>query len=269
MAASRKPHSVAFETVPDLSHEPMLVPTAWQNSPPSRDPIMLVKYSILGAASGKLGGIVASHNSGGDYFRTLGQPVNPATPAQVTVRNILANLAATWTLLSDTFRDGWETYAANVPVPGRFGDPINLSGQQMYIRNNVAREQAGLVRVNKPPTIFTNDTLSPVVIAPVEVTDILNIEFNVADGWVNDDDAGLLVYGSRQQNPSVNFFKGGYQFAGVIEGDSALPPTSPNITIASLFELTAGNHWFGRVLSVRSDGRISVPQLLQQIVVGI
>ena len=49
---------------------------------------------LSSAASGKLGGIVASHNRGGQYFRHHSIPVQSRTPAQRLVRYALAAFSA-------------------------------------------------------------------------------------------------------------------------------------------------------------------------------
>ena len=223
---------------------------------------MLFKSAILTQASGSVGGITASRNRAGMYFRARAVPVNPNTAAQVALRVIFGNLATQWNVLTKPQRDAWTTYAINVPVTGKLGDPITLTGQQMYIRNNTARLQAGLPPVDDGPIDFSQDSLSSVSIGPVAATDLLTVIFEDTDGWVDEDDAGLLIYGSRQQGPAINFFKGPYRFAGVILGDNALPPTSPDVTINNAFALDVDNVVFCRAVSVRSDGRISPVQFI-------
>lgn len=230
---------------------------------------MLFKPLIAGALSGKIGAVVASHNRGGAYFRLLSIPTDPGTPQQIIIRTLLGNLAAAWGLLTALQREGWETYAANVPTTNRIGETVFLTGQQTYVKNNTAREQAGLTRINKPPTVFSLAALTPVTVAAVEITNILNISFTNTDEWATLDDGALLVYGSRQQSPTVNFFKGPYRFAGAILGNTAIPPVSPDVTIVNPFALDAGNRVFLRFVAIQADGRISAEQVLGQNVVGV
>ena len=49
---------------------------------------MLFKGTIGAAYSGKIGGVVASHNRGGQYFRQHVIPTDPATGLQSTMRAI-------------------------------------------------------------------------------------------------------------------------------------------------------------------------------------
>lgn len=221
---------------------------------------MLVKYLDKSAASGSMGGQTASHNRGGMYLRARTIPVNPGSGFQQAVRTIFGNLATAWQVITPAQRAAWATYAANVPVLNRLGDPIVLTGQQMYIRCNSARMQAGLARVDAGPIVFAMDSLSPVTITPTDTGEILITAFLNTDDWANEDTGALLVYGSRQMAPTINYHRGPYRFAGKIDGNSVTPPTTPASTIISPHELDAGNVVFARVLSVRADARISPVQ---------
>lgn len=223
---------------------------------------MKVRFSILADASGSLGGLVASHNRGGQYLRARVVPTNPSSGPQVEMRTIFGNLSTAWQTLTDAQREAWTTYATNVPTTDSMGDPLTLTGQQQYVSSNSARVQAGLARVDDGPTVFSLDSLSPVVIAAAETADQYTVTFDDTDLWVNEDGAGLLIYGSRELATTINFFKGPYRFQGIIAGDSVTPPTSPDTSITSLFALTEDNVIFNRALSVRADGRISPVQLL-------
>lgn len=223
---------------------------------------MKVRFSILSDASGSMGGITASRNRGGQYLRARVVPTNPGSGAQVEMRTIFGNLSSAWQTLTDDQREAWATYAINVPITDALGDPLTLTGQQQYVRCNSARLQAGLARVDDGPTIFALDSLSLVKVAPTAAADLYTTTFEETDDWVGEDAAGLLIYGSRELAPTINFFKGPYRFTGIIAGDATTPPTSPDVSITSLFALTEGNVIFNRCLSVRADGRISAVQFL-------
>ena len=66
----------------------------------------------------------------------------------------------------------------------------------------------------------------------------------------------MIVYSSRPQNQSINFFKGPYQLAGTVDGDDTTAPTSPQ-EITSPFPLTDGQHLFVQIRVHRIDGRLS------------
>lgn len=218
---------------------------------------MLFESEFIGRASGSVGSLVFSHNAGGPYIRSKGMTTNPNTPQQQTVRALLAQLTSLWVnTLSLGDRQKWIDYAANVQVPNRLGAMRNVSGLNMYIRSNVPLIQAGFARQDVAPAIFDlGDFTAPTAIADAPSL-VLAVSFAGTDEWVGEDDAGMLIYISRQQNRSINFFKGPYQFAGSIDGDATTPPTSP-VLIPAPFAMTDGNRVFWRAQVIRADGRLS------------
>lgn len=221
---------------------------------------MLFKGILGTQLSGSLAGIVASHNAGGTYFRDRALPTDPGSAYQVAVRGYMTQLANFWSsTLTATQRAAWETYAANVTVINRIGDAIHLSGINHYVRSNVPRLQAGATRVDDAPTTFNlGEFTHPAALAASAATDALSVDFDNTDDWAGEDDSHLLVFGSREQNPTINYFKGPYRFADTIDGDSVTPPTSP-ASITNPFALTQNNQVFVQVRCSRADGRLSEP----------
>ena len=241
--------------------------SSWYTTPGGYGPargvsIMLFKSALVTAASGSLGGLVASHNRGGAYLRARTIPVNPGSVFQQTVRDAVISLAAKWgELLTVAQRTAWEVYADAVPIPNALGDPRVLTGLAMYVRSNVPRIQVGYPRVDDAPTIFNlgdvtgpgYDGLTP----PLAVT----ISFDPLDDWANEDDSGMLVYISPPKMQSINYYKGPYRLAGTIDGiTTPAPPTTP-AAITSPFTYSALNpqRSFAQIRVSRADGRLSGP----------
>lgn len=229
---------------------------------------MLFKSGLVTQASGSFGGLTASHNRGGMYLRARTIPTDPATEFQTVMRANMQSLANHWLgTLTPAQREGWATYAANVTLTGPLGDQINVSGMNMYCRSNLCILQAGMTRVDGFPTVFTlGEFTLPTAIAGDGTANEIDVTFLNTDEWANEDDAAMLVYGSREQNPTINFFKGPYRLAGTIDGDSVTPPTSP-AAITSAFNLTADNYVHSMVRVVRADGRLSAPFRTRGIIV--
>ena len=217
----------------------------------------LFKSSVLAQVSGSLGGLTFSRNRGGLYLRTRRIPVNPGTEDQQTVRGYFANLASAWANLTAAQRTAWATYAANVPVTNRMGDQINLTGQQMFIRNNAARMRLGLSAVASGPTDFSSATLTLPTTGVNAADSGLTVQFTEADAWVGEDDAALGVYISTDKSPATEYHKGPYLLAGAILGDSVTPPTTPDTSLTSPYVHADGNSVFLRYIVVMADGRIS------------
>jgi hypothetical protein len=228
---------------------------------------MIYKSALMTQASGSVGGVTASHNRGGQYFRARVIPVNPGTPEQQRVRDILTGLAIRWgEKLSSAQRDTWDTYAANVPVINRLGDSVFLTGLNHYIRSNVGRFQAGLSFVDDAPSTFNLGTFTAPTITATVLTQAVTVAFDNADDWAGETDSAMLGYLSRPAGHSIHYFQGPYRYAGKIEGDDVTPPASPAPLIAP-YAFAADQKLFGFFRVVRVDGRCSAPYRLEQTTV--
>ena len=213
---------------------------------------------ILADMSGRLQGIVASHNRGGQYFRGRTVPITPPTPAQTGIRVILTSLVNRWTtVLTDLQRQSWNAYAiANVEIDG-FGTPVNIGGIGWYQRTNISRLLAGLSPVDDPPIITgpAAFTITPPV-ATYNAGDI-DIKFDNTDEWAATDGGALLVFTSRARSVTRYSAAGvSLRFASAILGDTGTPPTSP-VTITPDFPFPTGMRMFVKVVAVTADGRRS------------
>ena len=218
---------------------------------------MLFKSPVYSQASGSIAGITYSRNRGGMYARARAIPTDPASVFQLANRNNMTTLVSDWTeTLTPTQRAAWKTYGDNVAMTNRLGETVFLTGQQHYVRSNLPRLQIGFPRVDDAPTIFDlGQHTIPTVTFAYDTPSVV-IAFEETDVWCDEDATALIIFASREQNPSVNFFQGPYRLAGTIDGDSVSPPTSPQI-IASPFAYNAGNAAFVRARLTRADGRLS------------
>lgn len=228
---------------------------------------MKIKSPLVSQMSGSVAGLTGSHNQGGLYFRARSVPTNPASAQQVAVRDAATSLVTAWgSVLTASQRDAWRTYATNVPLTDTLGEARTTSGIAHYVRSNVSRIQAGLPRVDDAPTTFDLGSFTEISIAATAADPYtVDVTFDDTDAWVNEDDAAMLLYFSRQQSPGIQFFAGPYRLGGsTIDGDSSTPPTSP-ATIAAQFAGTAANAIFGYARVTRSDGRLSGVQRFRGI----
>jgi hypothetical protein len=221
---------------------------------------MLFKSSLLAQASGSVGGSTYSHNRAGMYIRNRTMPVNPATPLQQLVRSYFSQLSPAWgATLSAVQRAAWEVYAANVTMINKLGDPINLTGQQHFLRTNLLRLQAALSPVLPGPTTFTVATPgSPSTYAATASSHQLAVTFDNTALWAGAVGGAMLIWMGSPQSPSTNFFAGPYRYVGKIAG-AATPPTSPSSFTALPFAITATQKVFVVARYLNADGRTSGP----------
>ena len=121
---------------------------------------------LSSAASGKLGGIVASHNRGGTYFRHHAVPVQPRTPAQTLVRNQLQGFSSAFKNLTPAQIAGWNALALTVTLKSKLGTTYNPTGQQLFVSCNKHLAAINITTIlQNAPTIpsipgFTSFTVS-------------------------------------------------------------------------------------------------------------
>ena len=108
---------------------------------------------LIGAEmSGKMGGIVASHNTYGSFFRRLVTPVNPKTAGQEAQRSAFRAVSTAWQAVITANKELWAAFAAANPVLTKKGDTVALTPSAMFIKLNLLRERLGLARVVVPPS---------------------------------------------------------------------------------------------------------------------
>lgn len=232
---------------------------------------MLFKPLLGTDLSGKVGGIVASHNAGGAYFRAATIPTNPNSPQQQVVRGAVTQLTGQWTsALTAAQRAAWDLYAFNTKVTNRIGEQVNISGLAMFVRCNVVRVQAGVAAILDGPTTFNLSFHSLTGYNTwSQATQTGNFTFDTApltDSWANEVGGFIFTFTSRPQNPSINYFRGPYRQSGGITGDP-VPPVSPAV-ITSPFPFVTGQKIFGRSVSVTADGRASTPRFFETLAVA-
>ena len=122
---------------------------------------------LSSAASGKMGGIVASHNRNGSYFRRHVVPVQTRTPAQRLVRNAFAYFSAQFKALTAAQVAGWNALGSSVTLKSKLGTTYHPTGQQLFVSCNKHLAEIGITAVLvNPPTIpsipgFVSFTATP------------------------------------------------------------------------------------------------------------
>lgn len=240
---------------------------------------MLFKSGLVTQASGSLGGMTASHNSGGMYLRARSIPTNPATALQLNVKNAMSALVTRWTeVLTETQRESWRNYAANVLVTNPLGDSVARTGQNWFIACNAPRVQAeavitnsGLPIVDSAPTMYNRGTFTTPTFLVDDVSGI-DIMFNENDDWVEEADAAMFIYQGMPKNTSRKFFKGPFRYIGSIAGAPITPPTSPvtfsiaNIATAGGYTIAGNQNYWLAVAVARADGRLSTRSVVGPVI---
>jgi hypothetical protein len=123
---------------------------------------------LSSAASGKLAGIVASHNRGGTYFRHHAIPTQPRTAAQKLVRNQLQAFSGAFKSLTASQVQGWNALGATVSLKSKLGTTYHPTGQQLFVSCNKHLANVAItVQLSNAPSIpsipgITTFTATPV-----------------------------------------------------------------------------------------------------------
>jgi len=195
------------------------------------------------------------------YVRNKTIPVNPNTARQVVVRAALAQLTDRWAqVLTAANRTAWDLYAASVTMKDALGQDILLTGLNHFLRSNVIAIQAGIAVVDAGPTVFELPDQDPLFAqTSSEATQTISFVFDDAAEWVDEDDAYMIKFEGKPQNPQRNFFGGPWRYIGTIDGDSASPPTTPDAETPIPYAITEGQRLWCYARIRRADGRLSQP----------
>jgi len=100
---------------------------------------------------GKMGNIVASTGRGGAYVRARVIPSNPQTVDQTTARSRITTLSQAWDGLTDNQRAQWRAAASNWVSTGIFGDKLEPSGFNLFIKLNANLSVCSIAMISVPP----------------------------------------------------------------------------------------------------------------------
>lgn len=212
----------------------------------------------ISGMSGSIAGTVFSRNRYGSYARNRTKPVNPNSPRQQKVRNIMGAIVSAWSQIVTTLqRSAWEVYAQNINFTNALGQTIQLTGYNHYIRSNMARINNNMGRIDAAPTILLLPPTDALFACEAsEGTQLVTVTFDDTADWPSEDSAAMLINQGVPQNSATAFYGNHFRTIGKLSGSSASPLTSPQ-TVALDFPAAANqkNWFFGRV--TRADGRLS------------
>ncbi len=92
--------------------------------------------SIVGQISGRIGGVVYSHNRGGSYIRSSAIPIAVESESADAAKARVTALSRLWADLDDDERAAWRAYAQSDTRRNRLGDSRALTGICSFIAIN-------------------------------------------------------------------------------------------------------------------------------------
>lgn len=209
---------------------------------------MKFKPTIGTDLTGKLGGIVASHNTYGAYFRRLAKPVNPKTIGQRAQRSAFGAITQAWRGLSTAVQALWIAAAPSLPKVAKNGSKNTLTGQGLFMSVNTLPSRCGAPLITTPPSSATAAGLTTPAIT-VNATGAVSITYG-ADEW--NVDGGCVI--ASISAPVTN----GRNYVGEYHTllPSLFPDTAPVVAPAA-FTIPAGSKVQLQFTAETPDGRRS------------
>lgn len=106
---------------------------------------------MVAQVSGRVAGIVFSHNRGGAYVRNGSIPVKVSSDKALSYKAILSAASQGWSALTDAQRSAWKAFGQTKTTTNRLGKAIKLSGQNWYIALTARLLAAGEAAIVTPP----------------------------------------------------------------------------------------------------------------------
>lgn len=205
--------------------------------------------------SGSVAGVTSSRNRYGQYRRTRAIPVNPNTAYQQAIRSDFSTHSAAWRSLTGAQQAAWRTYAEAHPYTDGLGQPIILTGTQMFIAVNTRLTSAGGTAVVNPPQDPGPD---PVATATLTATAVatLSLAYTVTPipaGHV------MLVFASAPLSAGRTY-SGPMKLIDVVAAAAASPAALGTDYVARWGNFIAGQRIYVRLIMLRlADGASSQP----------
>lgn len=171
-----------------------------------------------GDARGSIGAVTYSRNRGGAYAKTKVSPVNPVSEFSAAVRVALATIAASWRALPTAQQTMWSDFAASNPSTNVFGNPITLTGEQMFARVNQRLQIAGLTLLVFPPADLEAPDPGVITATLVDTAPAFAMSITTTGGTATD----WQVWATPPLSPGIFNFRKYLRFIGIIDDLSDL-----------------------------------------------
>lgn len=151
----------------------------------------------------RIGGVVFSKNSAGNYIRRGVTPVNPQSVAQQQVRQFLTQTSQSWRNLTDDERKNWNEVKESFKRTDIFGNSLAPTGFNLFTRLN-----RNLLEISE--TVLTAAPL-PVAVQGFLTLDITanttGATMSIAFTPAIDADTKVIVFATAAQSAGVSFVK--------------------------------------------------------------
>ncbi len=167
----------------------------------------------------RIGGVVFSKNSSGNYIRRGVTPVNPQSVAQQQVRQFLTQTSQSWRDITEDERNNWNQVKDSFPKTDIFGNSIAPTGFNLFTRlNRNLLEIEETVLTTAPLPIAVQGFLTLTLVANT-TGGLLTATFTPA---INAD-TKVIVFATAAQSAGVTFVKAEFRKIAVLSTTDLSP----------------------------------------------
>lgn len=220
---------------------------------------------------GKIQGTVMSKGRSGAIARVKVVPVNRQTPLQQETRIRFGFFSSDWRSLTPDQINAWNAAASSgFPTNNVFGNPIHLSGINLYTALNTNLNTAGVGSISNPPIAEVVE--SPLSIAPAAAAGADTFFVNGTwDGGTDVVPANtfLIVRASPPVSNGVSFVKSQLRFVVGIDAAGDTGTTDIQTEYEAQFgALVAGQKIFVETIAINKTTGQAGPPLKQSLIVA-
>jgi len=217
--------------------------------------MLITPGPIFGAASGRLGGIVASHNKYGMYFRNGSIPVKATSPAALNAKARMATISQQYQSLTSAQKLAWLAWCTTNPGTNRLGQQITLSPNAAYVSLNTRLHFLGVASIVDPP-------LTPAPVALLTLVQSCDIGIGTFDLTFTATPLGaadvLWIQSCVVDSSGINWVQNLLRLIGATAGAQASPFDHEALVTARFGTLQVGQTVHSQVAAVDStNGQIS------------
>lgn len=221
--------------------------------------------TLAALASGKLNGVVFSHNRGGPYIRAHNPtPFDPNTSPQVKMRTSSGEVTTRWQGLTAAQREAWRRFSEAFPRPNRIGQCHPNGGYQEYLRANLPRRYGincgftALGYIDTPPNTGAGDP-PQVTLSLISSGAKLRVAWSVTQPFANTIGAGLFVYVSQPMKATIHWHRSPMLLQTVVR-KTLFNLTSPQDITLTTAPSAPTPVIFVKLRQSNADGRLSMEQ---------
>lgn len=208
--------------------------------------------AIVTDMRGKVGSQVFSKNKSGAYVRSQKVNVVSSTADQVTVRNRLVSFSQGWRSLNQSDRDAWNNAVDSFRHTNVFGNVINPSGFDLYVKLNFNLDQVGIAPLTLPPLPGLVQNVSSLAVFSESVSPSIFVAY---DNSSLSSDHKLILSATACISTGINYVKNRLRVIRVID----LSEVSP---------LNVSVEYLAKFISITASTRISVSMIGINTVTG-